>query len=184
MLASASRSTRAARPLARSASTIAAKYAQAAYSAALKQSPASLTKVHGELTAIGSAIKSTPTLSSFIKNPTLSAKDRATGIQAIFAAAGGPKKEQVSDITKNLFAVMSENGRLGETQGVIETLSALVSKYKGELEVVVTSAAPLPRDALTRLETSLKQSQAALQAKSVKITNKVISSRIDLEKIT
>jgi len=173
MLAAASTSSRVARPLARSASTIASKYAHAAYSAALKQSPASLNKVHGELTAIGSAIKSTPNLAAFIKNPTLTAKDRSAGINAIFAAAGGAKKEQVSDITKNLFAVMSENGRLGETHGVIETVNALVSKYRGELEVVVTSAAPLPRDALTRLETSLKQSQAALQAKSVKITNKV-----------
>lgn len=55
---------------------------------------------------------------------------------------------------------------------MIEGFSELVSKYKGELEVVVTSATALPRDVLVRLENSLKQSQTALKAKSVKITNK------------
>jgi len=83
------------------------------------------------------------------------------------------KKEPLSDITKNLFAVLSGNGRLGETQGVIEGFNELVAKYKGELEVVVTSAGPLPKDISSRLETILKQSQTAQQAKSLKITNKV-----------
>jgi len=82
----------------------------------------------------------------------------------------------VSDITKNLLSVLSENGRLGETQAVIEGLNELVAKYKGELTVVVTSATPLPKDVLTRLETTLKQSQAAQQAKVLKVNNKVNSS--------
>ena len=57
--------------------------------------------------------------------------------------------------------------------GVIEGFNELVASYKGELNVTITSAAPLPRDIQTRLETLLKQSQAAQQAKSLKITNKV-----------
>ena len=52
----------------------------------------------------------------------------------------------------------------------------LVANYKGELNVTITSAAPLPKDIQTRLETLLKQSQAAQQAKSLKITNKVCSA--------
>jgi F-type H+-transporting ATPase subunit O len=96
------------------------------------------------------------------------------GLAAIYSRAEGSKKEPVSDITKNLFGVLSENGRLGETQGVIEGFNELVAKYKGELEVVVTSATPLPRDLSSRLETILKQSQTAQQAKSLKISNKVL----------
>ncbi|KAG8913767.1 ATP synthase F0 subcomplex subunit OSCP atp5 [Tulasnella sp. 418] len=158
-------------PFTRSASTgsgIASKYSKAVYQAALSQSPATLTKVQGELTAINNALKSNKDLSAFVSNPTLSAADRKSGLQALFKAGNTQ-----SEITKNLLEVMSENGRLVETRAVIEGFAELVSKYKGELEVVVTSASPLPKDVLTRLEGTLKQSQTAQSAKSVKVTNKV-----------
>jgi F-type H+-transporting ATPase subunit O len=159
----------------RAASGIALKYANATYSAALAKSPQVLTKVQTELNAISKSIQDTPDLKTFVTNPTLSVKDRNAGLPALFARAegAGAKKEPVSDITKNLFAVLSENGRLAETAGVIEGFNELVTKYKGELNVVVTSATPLGKDTLTRLETALKQSQTAKQAKSVNVTNKV-----------
>ncbi|KAG0692446.1 OSCP, subunit 5 of the stator stalk of mitochondrial F1F0 ATP synthase [Suillus ampliporus] len=159
----------------RAASTIAQKYSHAVYSAALSKSPQTLTKVQSELNAISNTLKDVPDLKAFVSNPTLSAKDRSSGLAVLYARTESSllKKEPVSDITKNLFAVLSDNGRLGETQGVIEGFNELVAKYKGELEVVVTSAAPLPKDLSSRLETILKQSQTAQQAKSLKITNKV-----------
>jgi F-type H+-transporting ATPase subunit O len=159
----------------RAASGIALKYAKAAYSAALAKSPQVLTKVQTELNAISKSIGDTPDLKTFVTNPTLSVKERKTRLPLLFARAEGvgAKKEPVSDITKNLFALLSENGRLGETPGVIEGFNEMVSKYKGELSVIVTSATPLNKDVLTRLETTLKQSQTAQQAKTLKITNKV-----------
>ncbi|KAG1775817.1 OSCP, subunit 5 of the stator stalk of mitochondrial F1F0 ATP synthase [Suillus placidus] len=174
MLCSSFRSATASLGLGRRAvSTIAQKYSKAVYSAALSKSPQTLTKVQSELNAISNVIKEVPDLKAFVSNPTLSAKDRSAGLAVIYSRAEGSKKEPVSDITKNLFGVLSGNGRLGETQGVIEGFNELVSKYKGELEVVVTSATPLPRDLSSRLETILKQSQTAQQAKSLKISNKV-----------
>jgi F-type H+-transporting ATPase subunit O len=155
----------------RYASALAQKYSHALYSAALKKSPQQLVKVQAELSAISNIIKTNEDVAAFISNPTLTAQDRSNGLQAVFTAAS--KKEQISDLTKNLFAVLSENGRLGETKGVIEGFEQLVAKHKGELEVIVTSAQPLPADVQRRLETSLKQSQAAQQAKTLKITNKV-----------
>lgn len=159
----------------RAASTIALKYSNAVYGAALAKSPQVLTKVHTELNNVANSIKQNPDVSQFVNNPTLSAKDRKTGLADLFAKieGSGAKKDPVSDITKNLLAVLSENGRLGETQGVIEGFNDLVSTYKGELTVVVTSASALPKDVLTRLESSLKQSQAGQQAKVLKISNKV-----------
>ncbi|KAF9793498.1 OSCP, subunit 5 of the stator stalk of mitochondrial F1F0 ATP synthase [Thelephora terrestris] len=157
----------------RAASTIAPKYSQAVFSAALAKSPATLAKVEAELNALSGAIKASPQLDSFVTNPTLSAKDRASGLAALYAKAEGPRKEPVSDITKNLFSLLSENGRLTETQGIIEGFNELVSKHKGELKVVVSSATPLPAATLSRLETTLKQSQAAQKAKTLKVTNKV-----------
>ncbi|QRV94423.1 ATP synthase subunit 5 [Ceratobasidium sp. AG-Ba] len=157
----------------RNASLIASKYASALFGAASKNQN-TLNKVTSELTAINTSLKDTPALAAFVTNPTLSASDRKSGLDAIFAVAA-PKgsKEPVSPITKNLFEVLSENGRLGETHDVIASFNELLSKHKGELEVVVTSAAPLDKSLLSRLESSLKSSQAAAAAKSVKVTNKV-----------
>ncbi|KAG8723580.1 ATP synthase F0 subcomplex subunit OSCP atp5 [Ceratobasidium sp. 395] len=157
----------------RNASLIASKYAAALFGAASKNQT-TLNKVQSELTSIKTSLSDTPALSAFVTNPTLSASDRKNGLDAIFAAAA-PKgsKEPVSPITRNLFEVLSENGRLGETSGVIESFNELLSKHKGELEVVVTSASPLEKNVLTKLESTLKTSQAASQAKSVRVTNKV-----------
>ncbi|KAH9045081.1 OSCP, subunit 5 of the stator stalk of mitochondrial F1F0 ATP synthase [Lactarius hengduanensis] len=137
----------------RAASGIALKYATATFSAALAKSPQVLTKVQTELNAIS----------------------KTAGLSGLYARAEGTgaKKEPVSDITRNLFIILSENGRLGETTGVIEGFNELVAKHKGELNVTVTSAVPLTKDVLTRLEATLKQSQTAQQAKSLKLTNKV-----------
>jgi F-type H+-transporting ATPase subunit O len=159
----------------RAASSIASKYSNAAYSAALARSPATLNKVQTELSSVAKSIKDSSPTSSFLLNPTLSAKERKAGVNTFISTleAMAPRKEPLSDITKNLLAVLSENGRLGETLGVIEGFNELVAKYKGELTVVVTSAGPLPRDVLLRLENTLKLSQAASQVKSLKFTNKV-----------
>jgi F-type H+-transporting ATPase subunit O len=156
----------------RAASSIALKYANAAFGA-VKSKPNELNKLSEDLTSINADIKSTPSLSQFISNPTISAKDRAKGLETVYAAAEAQKKTPVSTATKNLFSVLSENGRLAETPGVIEGFNALMSAYRGEATVVVTSAAPLPRDIMTRLESALKGSQTAQKAKSLKITNKV-----------
>lgn len=158
----------------RAASGIALKYSNAVYSAALAKSPQVLNKVSTELNTISTSIKEVPELNSFMSNPTLSAKDRTAGLAALYARLeGGAKKEAISDVTKNLFAILSENGRLGEIQGVIEGFNELYAKYKGELTVVITSTAPLAKDVLSRLESVLKQSRAAQQAKILKVVNKV-----------
>ncbi|KAF7376053.1 p-loop containing nucleoside triphosphate hydrolase protein [Mycena sanguinolenta] len=159
----------------RAASAIALKYSSAVYGAALAKSPAVLNKVHAELATVSSTIAGDAELNTFIHNPTLSANERNAGLTTLYSRleAAAPKKEPVSEITKNLLGVLSENGRLAETQGVIEGFNELVEKYRGELTVVVTSAAPLPKDVLSRLETALKQSQAGQKAKVLKVTNKV-----------
>ncbi|KIJ39451.1 hypothetical protein M422DRAFT_75835 [Sphaerobolus stellatus SS14] len=159
----------------RSVSSIASKYSQAAYSAALAKSPQTLNKVQSELSAISNSIKGIPELAAFVSNPTLSKNERASGLEALYVSAEGQgaKKETISDITKNLFSVLSENGRLNETPDVIEGFNELVAKYKGEAEVTVTSAAPLDRSTLSKLESSLKQSQFGQNTKVLKIVNKV-----------
>lgn len=158
----------------RAASAIALKYSKAVYGAALAKSPQSLSKVQTELANVAAAIKQDTKLATFISNPTLSANDRAAGLASLYDTLDA-KKTPLSELTKNLLSVLSENGRLGETEGVIEGYNGLVAQYQGELTVTVTSAAPLPRDIQTRLEATLKQSQTAQQAKTVKVVNKVFA---------
>lgn len=158
----------------RAASTIALKYSNAVFSAALAKGPSDLDKVQSDLSAVSNTIKSSPKISAFVSNPTLSAGDRAIGLQDLFKQTESTgSKKPLSVLTKNLFSVLSENGRLPETEGVIEGFNELVAEYKGELTVTITSAGPLPRDAQTRLESTLKQSQAAQKAKTLKVVNKV-----------
>ncbi|KAK2467896.1 hypothetical protein APHAL10511_000191 [Amanita phalloides] len=178
LLASASRYVAAMPTLGcRAASVIASKYSKATYNAALSKSPATLNKVHTELSNLSNAIKSKPDIGAFVLNPTLSTKDRLAGLSTLFSSLEGigAKKEAVSDITKNLLAVLSENGRLGDTQDVIAGFNELVAQYKGELTVNVISATPLPKDILTRLETTLKQSESGQKTKVLKVVNKVLA---------
>ena len=159
----------------RAASAIASKYSNAVFRAALSRSSETLSKVQIDLSHVSSAIKTNPGIRTFVNNPTLSLEERNKGLQEMFAKLEGVlgKKDKISDVTKNLFSVLSENGRLGEVEGVIEDFSELVAQHKGELTVTVTSATPLGRDILSRLETTLKLSNAARAAKMVKISNKV-----------
>jgi len=163
----------------RAASAIATNYSKAVFDASAKKSPQTLNKVAADLSNTSAAIKSDPEIAELIRNPTLSSKERANGLQKLFVKleGTGAKKEPVSEITKNLLMILSENGRLPETQEVIEEFRVLLAQYKGELTVTVTSAAPLDKATLTRLEGTLKQSKAAQAAKVLKVENKVCESR-------
>ena len=59
---------------------------------------------------------------------------------------------------------------------VKEGFNDLVAEYRAELKVTVTSATPLTKDVLSRLELALKRSQTAKATKVLTITNKVCLS--------
>lgn len=75
----------------------------------------------------------------------------------------------------NLFTVLAENGRLGETEKVIQGFQDLMTAYRGEVEVTVTSATPLDKSTISRIESALKGSQIAASGhgKTLKIVQKV-----------
>ncbi|KIL55900.1 hypothetical protein M378DRAFT_1040463 [Amanita muscaria Koide BX008] len=100
------------------------------------------------LATLASTVMSRPEISAFVHNPTLSNKDRLTGLSTLFST-------------------------LEEMEGAIQEFNELVAQYKGELTILVTSAKPLPKDVATHLETTLKQSQAGQKAKALKLVNKV-----------
>lgn len=99
------------------------------------------------------------------ENPTLSANERSKALSTILPSSSSP-------ILLNLLNVLSENGRLASAEKVFADFNSLIAAYRGELEVVVTSAEPLDSKALSRIEKALKGTQAA-EGKTLRVTNRV-----------
>lgn len=135
----------------------AGKYASSAYVAALTKSEKTLSAVEKDLQNVHAALttgKDAAKLRDFIVNPTLSNSQKVAGIEQLIGA-------KTDDITKNLFQVLAENGRLGEADKVVEEFGRLMAAYRGEVEVTIVSAAPLDKAHVQRLEAALNQSDLA-----------------------
>lgn len=98
-------------------------------------------------------------------NPTLSFKERSEVLKKVLPSGSSP-------LLFNLLNVLSENGRLSQATKVFADFNQLMSAYRGELEVVVTSAEPLDSKTMNRLEKALKGSSLA-DGKTLTFTNKV-----------
>lgn len=94
----------------------------------------------------------------------MSASERQKGLAGI-VPSGSP-------ILLNLLSVLSENGRLAAAPRVFADFHSLMAAYRGELEVIVTSAEALDSKSMQRLEKALKVAQLA-EGKTLKINNRV-----------
>merc|ERR1711962_967006 len=102
------------------------RYAHALYSAAAKSS--ALEAVEADLTSVAELIKSNP----FLVNPSVQRKEKTEVVKSILG------ETDVSDLCKNLFIVMAENGALSKANGVIAAYNKIMRAQRGEVEVVVT----------------------------------------------
>ena len=154
------------------------KYAMAAYTSALTKGEKNLSKVESDLRYFHDILKSdspdASKLRSFLTNPTVSSQTRTTTVSELLAKQKGGADE----LTSNLFEALSQNGRIGLTEKVIEGFLELTSAHRGEVIITITSAKPLDKSIASRLESTLKGSQFASTngAKSVKFDYKVNSS--------
>lgn len=113
---------------------LAGKYAGALFTAASKSSDKTLTQVEKDLKALSQIITTTPEVATFLANPTLPANEKASGMKKLLEKIGATS----SDYTKNFLNVLAENGRLYETEKVIEAFEQIMSSYRGELEITIT----------------------------------------------
>lgn len=118
-----------------------------------------LKQVEADLKAVHSAIKAEPSIQDFLSNPVLSSADKSKGIAEMLKKAS--PKGASSEVTKNFFEVLAENGRLYQSSKTIEDFLEIMTAHRGEVKVVITSAVSLEKDQTKRLEDALKQSQAA-----------------------
>ncbi|KAG0139743.1 hypothetical protein CROQUDRAFT_666058 [Cronartium quercuum f. sp. fusiforme G11] len=146
------------------------KYASALFTAALKKDEKILSTIEKDVTSFQKVLsgKDGSSIKEFLQNPTLQAADRKKGLSEMFGKFTSPPNE----LTKNLLSVLAENGRLYETEKVIDDFLSLMSAHRGEITITITSAQPLDSSLQTRLESTLKKSATA-QGKTVKIKNNV-----------
>ncbi|WFD07251.1 Glucosaminyl phosphatidylinositol (GlcN-PI) nositol acylation protein [Malassezia vespertilionis] len=156
---------------------ISGKYASAAYVAALTKGEKTLNKVETDLKIFHDVLKGDSAdatkLRTFFNNPTIAPEEREKILSALSGSKGG-----ADTITRNLFEVLSDNGRLSMSEAVIDDFMSLISAHSGEVKVLVTSAKvcgamaslqqPLDKSFTSKLESVLKGSQYAKEGKSVK----------------
>lgn len=139
-------------------------------------SAAALKKVESDLVGVKAAIKAEPSIQDFLANPILSSSDKSSGIDALLSKAS--PKAAASDLTKNFFEVLAENGRLYQASKTIDDFLEIMSAHRGEVKVTITTAQPLEKDLQKRLEEALKGSALAGSGKTLIIENKVNESTL------
>ncbi|KAF2116572.1 ATP synthase subunit 5 mitochondrial precursor [Lophiotrema nucula] len=142
-------------------------YASALYTAAAKTN--ALDATARSLDTLGSVFKKEPRLSELIAAPTLSPSDKSQIVQELQKHIGQDK----DGVVKNYLQTLAENNRLGVLESSIEKFAVLMGAHKGEIELTVTSAAPLDNKTLQRLESAVSKSQYVGQGKKLKVVPKV-----------
>ncbi|KAF2460512.1 ATP synthase delta subunit-domain-containing protein [Lineolata rhizophorae] len=143
-------------------------YASALYTAAAKSS--ALDNTAKALETMAGVFKKDTKLASVLGAPTLSADDKKSLVGELQKQISGADK---GDIVKNFLATLAENNRLGVLADVCEKFAVLMSAHKGEVELTITSAAPLDNKVLRQLETAVGKSQYVGQGKKLKVVPKV-----------
>ena len=77
-------------------------------------------------------------LKSIVANPALTQKQKEDIVNLLTQTGGGGA--EASKAVKNLLQVMSENGRLGQLDGVVNAFEKIMRAHNGEVDVIVTSA--------------------------------------------
>ncbi|KAF2873089.1 ATP synthase delta subunit-domain-containing protein [Massariosphaeria phaeospora] len=143
-------------------------YASALYTAAAKSS--ALDPTAKSLESLASVFKKDPKLSTVLRAPSLSVSDKEQIVAELQKHIGNQDKENV---VKNFLRTLAENNRLGVLEGVVEKFGLLMGAYRGEVELTVTSAAPLDNRTLSRLESAIFKSQYVSNGQKLKVVPKV-----------
>ena len=123
------------------------RYANALYAAAAKQQQ--LMAVADDLSLLKQTLSTSPTLHNFVTDPSISRDAKAKGMMTLLTSA------EASDTTKKAMATLAEGGRMGDVYKVIDLYESLITAAKGEVNAVITSAAPLPADEMTAITKQL-----------------------------
>ncbi|KAH8961207.1 hypothetical protein BDL97_05G039600 [Sphagnum fallax] len=127
---------------------VAGKYASALYVTAVRKN--ALEPVETELQQVCGAARTNPAFADFLKDPSVSKTVRVKAIEGIF------RDTKFNDVTKNLLAVLAENGRLSRLQQITSAYSELLRAHRGEILAVVTAALELSKQELEDIKNAMK----------------------------
>lgn len=125
------------------------RYVNALYSAASKSNK--LEAVEGDLKKISNLYKSDPKFKEFMISPLISPVQKTQIFENDLK-----KKLGLNELSVNLLSSMSENRRLKNLPEVEAAFNLVMSATRGELNLTVTSAKPLPDAKKKEVEASLK----------------------------
>ncbi|KAH7398852.1 ATP synthase delta subunit-domain-containing protein [Phaeosphaeria sp. MPI-PUGE-AT-0046c] len=143
-------------------------YASALYTAAAKTNV--LDPTAKSLESLQALFKKDPKLVEVLGAPTLSVSDKQQIVAELQKNIGSQDKE---GIVKNFLSTLAENNRLGALEGVVEKFGVLMGAHRGEIELTVTSAAPLDNRTLSRLESAIHKSDYVANGQRLKVVPKV-----------
>lgn len=106
------------------------------YTAAAKTS--TLDTVSKGLATLYEVFKRDTKLPVILTAPTLTSGDKSQIVQELQRHMGGNDK---ADTIKNFLKTLAENNRLGILEGICEKFATLMGAARGEVDMVVTSAA-------------------------------------------
>jgi F-type H+-transporting ATPase subunit O len=117
--------------------TLEGTYASALFSSS-SQNNTTLNEIEKSLSNIRQKLDTDPKLQSVVVNPAVSHSEKLDIVQLLTQVGGGGS--EASKCVKNLLTVMSENGRLGHFDAVVNAFDKIMRAHKGEVDVVITSA--------------------------------------------
>lgn len=144
-------------------------YASALYTAAAKTS--SLDQAAKALASLTEIFKRDKKLSAILSAPTLTSTDKDQIVNELIKHIGGGGAG--NNTIKNFLKTLADNNRLGILEGVCEKFGTLIGVHRGEVELLVTSAAPLDNKVLSRLESAVAKSEYVGPKQKLKVNNKV-----------
>ncbi|KAI9092692.1 OSCP/delta subunit of ATPase [Phlyctochytrium arcticum] len=143
---------------------ISGRYATALYSAASKKG--GLETVQAELAKLKQTLDKDTKAKSSLENPLVDRKAKKAAVQALLGAKS-------SDITRNFFDTLAENGRLDQTTKVLAAFEDLMAATRREVSVTVVSAKELDAKTTKQLQATLQKSNLVEKDSKLMITNKV-----------
>ena len=142
------------------------------YTAAAKTS--TIDPTARALETLHRAFQSDAKLTAILTTPTLSDADKSMLVSELVRTSGAPASDKT---IPNFLKTLAENNRLNLLRHVCEKFAELMSAHRGEVEMQVTSAAPLDGKVLRQLEGAVGKSQYVGQGKKLKVTSKVSPRR-------
>lgn len=114
---------------------ISGRYASAMYTAAAKKGE--LLAVEADLQQLEAAMAASPSVATFLKDPSQGRNAKASSVIEILTAA------KACQTSKNSLATVAEGGRMGDVSKIIDDYMSLMTAAKGDVTATVTSAHPL-----------------------------------------